>query len=94
MTKLVLAFGLTLAASTAAFAGSTALDAYDFPAASGSHSAPLVVAVSTEVRQPRLGDGSPVFTGARLFDGIDYTSTASIGGFDSRNRLGVSPRAE
>ena len=94
MTKLVLAFGLTLTASTAAFAGTTALDAYDFPAASASHSAPVVMAASTEVRQPRLGDGSPVFTGARTSAGIDYTATAAISVAGDHARLGVSPRAE
>ncbi len=40
MTKILLALGLTLAASTGAFAASTALDAYNVPAYYGGQPFP------------------------------------------------------
>ena len=78
MNKILIALGLTLAASTGAFADSSALDAYDFPAAQGTAS--YAVGVSNElVSYDRAGnDGSPTFTAPQ--GGIDYTATASIGG--------------
>ena len=81
MTKLLIALGLTLAASTGAFADSSALDAYDFPAAQGT--AHYAVGTSNElVSYDRAGnDGSPTF--ATPQGGIDYTATASIGSTDN-----------
>jgi len=82
MNKLLIALGLTLAASTGAFAASSALDAYDAPAAQGTAS--YAVGVSNDlVSYDRAGnDGSPTFAApqAQNQDGIDYTATASIGG--------------
>ncbi|MCY0093559.1 hypothetical protein [Hoeflea ulvae] len=77
MNKLIIALGLTLATATGAFADSTALDAYDFPAAQGS--AHYAVGVSNDlVSYDRAGnDGSPTFRAPQ--GGIDYTATASIG---------------
>ena len=77
MNKLIIALGLTLAASTGAFADSSALDAYQAPAIQGA--APYAVGVSNELASyDRAGnDGSPTFMAAK--GGIDYTATASIG---------------
>jgi len=81
MNKILIALGLTLAASTGAFAASTALDAYDVPAAQGT--ATYAVGVSNDlVSYDRAGnDGSPTFTAPQ--GGIDYTATASVGGFSN-----------
>ena len=78
MNKLIIALGLTLATSTGAFAASTAMDAYDVPAAQGS--ATYAVGVSNDlVSYDRAGkDGSPTFQAPAA--GIDYTATASVGG--------------
>ncbi|AKI00020.1 hypothetical protein IMCC20628_01303 [Hoeflea sp. IMCC20628] len=77
MNKLIIALGLTLAASTGAFADSTAMDAYDVPAAQGS--APYAVGTSNDlVSYERAGnDGSPTFQAPQ--GGVDYTATASVG---------------
>ena len=84
MNKILLALGLTLAASTGAFAQTTALDAYipqahdasgiDFTATAS------VVGVSNDlVSYDRAGnDGSPTFVAPQ--GGVDYTATASVGG--------------
>ncbi len=61
MNKIIIALGISLAASTAAFADSSALDAYQFPAEQGSI-ALATGATNTQVEQARLGDGSPTFT--------------------------------
>tara|TARA_R110001606_G_scaffold159765_1_gene303659 strand:- start:388 stop:687 length:300 start_codon:yes stop_codon:yes gene_type:complete len=78
MNKILIALGLTLAASTGAFADSSALDAYDFPAAQGT--AHYAVGTSNElVNYDRSGnDGSPTFAAPQ--GGIDYTATASVDG--------------
>jgi hypothetical protein len=78
MNKILIALGLTLAASTGAFAASSALDAYDAPAAQGN--AHYAVGVSNDlVSYDRAGkDGSPSFEAPQA--GVDYTATASIGG--------------
>ncbi|AKI00019.1 hypothetical protein IMCC20628_01302 [Hoeflea sp. IMCC20628] len=77
MNKIIIALGLTLAASTGAFADSTALDAYDVPAAQGS--ATYAVGVSNDlVSYDRTGnDGSPSFQAPQ--GDVDYTATASVG---------------
>ena len=77
MNKLIIALGLTLAASTGAFADSTALDAYNVPAAQGS--ATYAVGVSNDlVSYDRAGnDGSPSFQAPQ--GGVDYIATASVG---------------
>ncbi|MCY0095649.1 hypothetical protein [Hoeflea ulvae] len=77
MNKLIIALGLTLAASTGAFADSTALDAYNVPAAQGS--ANYAVGTSNDlVTYDRAGnDGSPSFQAPQ--GGVDYTATASVG---------------
>ncbi len=77
MNKLIIALGLTLAASTGAFAASTAMDAYDVPAVQGTVN--YAVGVSNDlVSYDRAGnDGSPSFEAPQ--GGIDYTATASIG---------------
>ncbi|AKI02108.1 hypothetical protein IMCC20628_03419 [Hoeflea sp. IMCC20628] len=77
MNKLIIALGLTLATSTGAFAASTAMDAYDVPAAQSSVN--YAVGVSNDlVSYDRAGnDGSPSFEAPQ--GGIDYTATASVG---------------
>jgi len=77
MNKLIIALGLTLAASTGAFADSTAMDAYDVPAAQGS--ATYAIGTSNDlVSYDRAGnDGSPSFQAPQ--GGVDYTATASVG---------------
>ncbi|PWW02013.1 hypothetical protein DFR52_102678 [Hoeflea marina] len=87
MNKIIIALGISLAASTAAFADSSALDAYQVPAQQGA----VALATGTsnqQVEQVRLGDGSPVYLG-----GVDYNATASIAGQASTQPLGASPRA-
>ena len=97
MNKIIIALGISLAASTAAFADSSALDAYQFPAEQGSI-ALATGATNTQVEQARLGDGSPTFTGALAGNGngngIDYRATASIGDNAGQAKtFAVSPRA-
>ena len=77
MNKLLIALGLTLAASTGAFAQTTAMDAYTVPANDG-YAAPLATGTSNDlVTYDRANkDGSPVFAAPQA--GIDYTATASI----------------
>jgi len=79
MNKIIIALGLSLAASTGAFAASTAMDAYDAPAAQGAVVASAVDVSNDLVSYDRAGnDGSPRFQAPQA--GIDYTATASIGG--------------
>ncbi|MCY0146658.1 hypothetical protein OEG84_20245 [Hoeflea sp. G2-23] len=79
MNKIIIALGFTLAASTGAFAASTAMDAYDVPAVQGDITYAVGVA-NDLVSYDRAGnDGSPSFL-APAATGIDYTATASIGG--------------
>ncbi|MCY0147505.1 hypothetical protein OEG84_07200 [Hoeflea sp. G2-23] len=77
MNKLIIALGFTLAASTGAFAASTAMDAYDVPSAQGNTN--YAVGVSNDlVSYHRAGhDGSPSFAAPQ--GGVDYTPTASFG---------------
>ena len=91
MNKLIIALGLTLAASTGAFAQSTAMDAYTVPSVDG-YAAPLATGTSNDlVSYDRAGnDGSPTF--AAPMGGIDYTATASIG--DVANEQVVYDRAD
>ncbi|MDZ7603855.1 MAG: hypothetical protein U1A06_21040 [Hoeflea sp.] len=78
MNKILIALGLTLAASTGAFAASTALDAYTVPSATGYVGAPATGTSNDLVSYDRAGnDGSPSFAAPQ--GGIDYTATASIG---------------
>tara|TARA_R110002020_G_scaffold50963_14_gene144480 strand:- start:2469 stop:2768 length:300 start_codon:yes stop_codon:yes gene_type:complete len=78
MNKLLIALGLTLAASTGAFAQTTALDAYTVPSATGYVGATATGTSNDLVSYDRAGkDGSPTF--AAPMGGIDYTPTASIG---------------
>jgi len=77
MKNAIIALGLTLASSTAAFAGGSALDAVLLPQDTSAHNAMAVASNSAVTNDQtsfdRLGDGSPMFTGS-----IDYTTTASI----------------
>jgi len=77
MNKLIIALGLTLAASTGAFAASSALDAYAVPAAQGASG--QAVGISNDlVSYDRAGmDGSPTYEAPQ--GGIDYVATASVG---------------
>ena len=78
MNKILIALGLTLAASTGAFAASTAMDANTLPSANASASLAVVGATNDLVSYDRAGnDGSPNFQTPQ--GGIDYTATASIG---------------
>ncbi|WP_412048909.1 hypothetical protein ACK6D9_07275 [Hoeflea sp. Naph1] len=85
MNKLIIALGLTLAASTGAFAQSSALDAYHFPEAQTTGidytaTASTGAGSNDQVVYHRAGnDGSPSFK-AQAATGVDYTATASIGG--------------
>jgi len=78
MNKLLIALGLTLAASTGAFAQTTAMDAYTVPSNTG-YAAPLATGTSNDlVTYDRASkDGSPNFEAPMT--GIDYTATASVG---------------
>ena len=80
MNKIIIALGLTLAASTGAFAQSGALDVYVSPAANPAAAVLDIKGVSNQqVSYARAGnDGSPTFQAPEA--GIDYTATASIGG--------------
>ncbi|MCY0149966.1 hypothetical protein OEG84_20240 [Hoeflea sp. G2-23] len=84
MNKIIIALGFTLAASTGAFAASTAMDAYDFPAAQTSGidytaTASTGAGSNDQVVYHRAGnDGSPTFKAPTA--GVDYTATASVGG--------------
>ena len=83
MNKILMALGLTLAASTGAFAQSTALDAYTVPAATGYVGALATGTSNDLVSYDRAGkDGSPTFAAPQA--GIDYTATASIGASDDQ----------
>jgi len=83
MNKLIIALGLTLAASTAAFADSSALDVYapqgqNVSAIDYTATASVGGASNDLVTYDRAGnDGSPSFSAPK--GGIDYTATASIG---------------
>ncbi|WP_299866182.1 hypothetical protein [uncultured Hoeflea sp.] len=87
MSKILLALGLTLAASSGAFARSTALDAYvpqarSETAASIDYTATASIGAESndQIIYHRSGnDGSPTFK-PRTPGTIDYTPTASIGG--------------
>jgi hypothetical protein len=80
MNKLLIALGITFAASTGAFAASSALDAYQAPAANGAATLSVSGVANDLVSFDRAGmDGSPRFA-APVAGGIDYTATASIGG--------------
>lgn len=78
MNKILITLGLTLAATTGAFAQSSALDVYQAPAGHGS--AKFAVGVSNDlVSYDRAGnDGSPSYAAPQ--GGVDYTATGSIGG--------------
>ena len=86
MKNVIIALGLTLATSSAAFAGGTALDAVLLPqdtAASNSAATISTSAVNNEQTNfARFGDGTPMFT-APVAGSIDYTATASIGSSDN-----------
>tara|TARA_R110002020_G_scaffold50963_14_gene144481 strand:- start:2882 stop:3181 length:300 start_codon:yes stop_codon:yes gene_type:complete len=91
MNKLLIALGLTLAASTGAFADSSALDAYTVPSATGYVAATATGTSNDSVSYDRAGkDGSPSFAAPTA--GIDYTTTASIDG--SSNDRVVYDRAD
>jgi len=78
MNKILIALGLTFAASTGAFAASTAMDAYNLPSADASASVAVVGTTNDLVSYDRAGnDGSPSFQAPQ--GGIDYTATASTG---------------
>ncbi|OCW56154.1 hypothetical protein [Hoeflea olei] len=78
MNKILIALGLTLAASTGAFAQSGALDAYVPQQANLALTAPATGASNELVSYKRAGnDGSPSFAAPQ--GGVDYTATASIG---------------
>ncbi len=97
MTKFLIALSISISASTAAFAGSSALDVYYAPAYMGSSMIDYTATASTSGAStfelgPRLGDGSPVYMGQT--GNIDYTPTASIGSQDIGNEFAISPRAQ
>jgi uncharacterized protein YgiM (DUF1202 family) len=83
MNKFVIALGLSLAASSAAFAQSSALDVYvpepvkasviDYTATASTG------ASETFELRAKLGDGSPVYVNGATGN-VDYSATGSIGG--------------
>lgn len=86
MKNLLIALGFTLAASSAAFADSGALDVIDSPSAYGytqgsagvDYTATASVGTANEFEyRGRLGDGSPTYSSA-AGGSVDYTATASI----------------
>ena len=86
MNKTIIALTLSLAASTGAFARSSALDAYTPQAANPAaidYTATASVGAGTSNDQfiyNRAGnDGSPTFKNVQR-NGVDYTATSSIGG--------------
>ena len=91
MNKIIIARGLTLAATTGAFAPSSALDAYQAPAIHTSGN--CVVGISNPlVSYNRAGNGgSPSFAAPQ--GGINHTVTGSItkstGNHETR---AISPR--
>lgn len=90
MKNVLIALGFTLAASTAAFADSGALDVQQAPAAitTGAVAAPIATTSPTNAyeQRARLGDGSPVYQ--TTAGGIDYTATASVSDLQDAPRLG------
>ncbi|MCY0094920.1 hypothetical protein [Hoeflea ulvae] len=90
MNKFLIALGLTVAASTGAFADSTALDAYDFPAAQGSANYAVGTSNDLVTYDRANNDGSPSFEAPQQ-GGIDYTATASVG--DTSNEQVIYDRA-
>lgn len=89
MKNALIALGLTLAASTAAYADSGALDVLQAPSAfaTGAVAAPIATGATNAYEQrARLGDGSPVYQTSGA--GVDYTATASVSGADQAPRLG------
>jgi hypothetical protein len=89
MKNVLIALGFTLAASTAAFADSGALDVQQAPAAitAGAVAAPIATngPANAYEQRARLGDGSPVYQQPA---GIDYTATASVSDLQNAPRLG------
>ena len=97
MKNLLIALGFTLAASTAAFADSGALDVIDAPSAfaytqgaSGvDYTATASIGTDNQFEhRGRLGDGSPTYSSA-AGGSVDYTATASI---DSGASATLGPR--
>ena len=83
MNKIIIALSLTLAASTGAFAQSSALDAY-VPQAANAAGIDYTATASTGGVSNDLvtyhradNDGSPTFQAPQ--GGVDFTATASIG---------------
>jgi len=78
MKNVIIALGLTLATSTAAFASGSALDAVLLPQDTAAFNSTAPVSTSAinneQTNFDRLGDGTPMFAGS-----IDYTATASTG---------------
>jgi hypothetical protein len=94
MNKLIIAFGITLAAATSAFADSSILDVMKQEPINATQSAVVADsgASAYDFTRGRLGDGSPVFVAVEGTSGVDNTATASIGvasAYDfTRGRLG------
>ena len=91
MKNVLIALGLTLAATTGAFANSSALDVQGSPELNHGNAA-VAIADSTYDGRNELtntgpfGDRSPTYA-APVNAGIDYTATASI---DDNGHLGAS----
>jgi hypothetical protein len=95
MKKLIIAAGIALAASSSAFAQSTALDVVTFEPVNRDALIDFAATASignemTTQHRARLGDGSPQYMNENVR--IDFTPTASIGNagdvFEHRARLG------
>ena len=82
MKNVIIALGLTLATSTAALAGGSALDAVmlqqDTAASNSAATLSTSAVINDQTNFARFGDGTPTFT-APVAGSIDYTATASIG---------------
>ena len=93
MKNVLLALGLTLAATSGAFADSSALDAIYLPQDVAASNPAAPIAQSNDANQftqtGPLNDRSPTYTQSSAQ--IDYTATASIGNGNSVN-LAKQPR--
>ena len=95
MKNALIALGITLAATSSAFAASTALDAQFLPQETATSNAAAVVAQTDDanrfVNNGPFDDRSPTYTGPAATQ-IDYTATSAIGG-GVHVPLNKSPRA-
>ncbi|TDH38746.1 hypothetical protein E2A64_06530 [Pseudohoeflea suaedae] len=95
MKNALIALGITLAATSGAFAATTARDAQFLPQETAASNPAAQIARSTDangfVNTGPFGDRSPTYTGPAATQ-IDYTATSTIGS-GVNVPLNKSPRA-